>query len=77
MENFILTIKTKELEEKSGELGFSKTLFFGTDFVVLEGTNKKDILLNIQKAKGKKQQDKRASLKERDWNREKHRLLKR
>ena len=56
MENFILTIKTKELEEKSGELGFSKTLFFGTDFVVLEGTNKKEILVGIQKAKGKKQQ---------------------
>src|SRR3989338_3231472 len=56
MENFMLTLKSKELEEKSAELGFSKALFLDSDFVVLEGTNKKDILLNIQKAKGKKQQ---------------------
>lgn len=38
---------------------------------------KNRVKIQIAIAKGKKQQDKRASLKERDWNREKHRLLKR
>lgn len=35
------------------------------------------VKINIAIAKGKKQHDKRATLKERDWNREKARLLKR
>ncbi|MDP1573595.1 MAG: SsrA-binding protein SmpB [Coxiellaceae bacterium] len=34
------------------------------------------VKLQIAVAKGKKQHDKRASIKERDWNREKHRILK-
>ena len=34
------------------------------------------VKIEIALAKGKKQHDKRASEKERDWNREKHRLLK-
>lgn len=38
---------------------------------------KNRVKIQIAIAKGKKQQDKRASLKERDWNREKHRILKR
>jgi SsrA-binding protein len=37
---------------------------------------KNRVKIQIAIAKGKKQQDKRASLKERDWNREKLRLLK-
>lgn len=38
---------------------------------------KNRVKMQIAIAKGKKQQDKRASLKERDWNREKQRILKR
>ncbi len=55
MDNFVLNIKSKEIEEKSMELGYSSTLFLETDFVVLEGTNKKEILSKIQRARGKKQ----------------------
>ena len=38
---------------------------------------KNRVKIQIAIAKGKKQHDKRATLKERDWNREKHRILKR
>lgn len=37
---------------------------------------KNRVKINIAIAKGKKQHDKRAAIKERDWNREKQRLLK-
>ena len=55
MENFIIAPPSKELEEKSKELGFSKTVFLDSKFIVLEGTNKKEMLSAIQRAKGKKQ----------------------
>lgn len=38
--------------------------------------HKNRVKVQIAIAKGKKEHDKRASIKERDWNREKHRLLK-
>lgn len=42
----------------------------------LHWSSKNRVKMNIAIAKGKKEHDKRASIKEREWNREKHRLLK-
>lgn len=55
MENILVMEKSKDAEELSKKLGFSQTLFINTDFVVLSGTNKKEILRQSQEAKRKKQ----------------------
>lgn len=55
MENILLMEKNREAEELSKKFGFSQTLFVNTDFVMLSGTNKKEILHQSQEAKRKKQ----------------------
>ncbi len=53
MENILLIRKSKELEELSQKLGFTKTLFLDDDFVLVRGKNHKELLDQIKTAKRK------------------------
>ncbi|MBI2573265.1 hypothetical protein HYV86_05370 [Candidatus Woesearchaeota archaeon] len=50
MDNYVLLAYTKELEEKSIKLGFTRVLFLGRDLVVSKATTPKDLLSDCQKA---------------------------
>ena len=54
MDNFVLMKKSEEIEKLSTMLGFEKTFFLDTNFVILSTLNKKELLLKIQDAKKKK-----------------------
>jgi RNase P/RNase MRP subunit p30 len=53
MHNLILTKESKEISELSKKLGFIKTLFLEKDFVIVDGNSKKELLRQIDRAKGK------------------------
>lgn len=46
--------ESKEILELSKKLGFERTLFLDSDFGLVEGKSKKELLTNIQKIKNKK-----------------------
>lgn len=49
----MLTKESPEIEALSKQLGFTRTLFLEKDFLLLEGTSKKEFDTVIHKAKGK------------------------
>jgi RNase P/RNase MRP subunit p30 len=51
MENFVLMKHSREIEELSTSLGFTKTLFLDTDFVYIKTDKKKDLLNSLKKTK--------------------------
>ena len=53
MENYILLKESKELQELSKQLGFTRTLFLDKDFVLIKAISKKDLLKKINQAKRK------------------------
>ena len=48
MENIVLMKKSVGIEQLSRELGYSKTLFLGDDFTVVEGNTKKEIMAKMK-----------------------------
>lgn len=54
MNNILLTKYNPETELVSKSLGFEKTLFLEKDFILLTGTNKKELLRSIDQARSKK-----------------------
>lgn len=53
MHNLLLMKKNEELLSLSKELGFSKTLFLGSGFVLVSGDSKKQLLKSIKDGKKK------------------------
>ncbi len=53
MGNYLLLNKSTELSDLSKKLGFSKTFFLGEEIIVVKGKNKKELLREIEKNKGK------------------------
>ena len=54
MNNLILAKESKEIEQLSKKLGFTKTLFLEKDFVLVQAETKKELLKKIDAAKRKK-----------------------
>lgn len=55
MENFLLLKRTPVLEELSQTLGFSRALFAGAEFIVINSLNKREVLQSVLHAKQRKQ----------------------
>ena len=53
MDNIVLMPENEEIEALSRQLGFTRALFPGKDFILLETTSKKEILDAVHKSKGK------------------------
>ena len=51
MDNYILMKHSKEIEELSKSLGFTKTLFLDKDFVLIKTDKKKELLDSLKKTK--------------------------
>ena len=54
MDNFLLTTKTPELEQLSGALGFSRTLFLERDWVLIAANTPSTLLQQIKEAQKRK-----------------------
>src|SRR3989344_7076646 len=53
MDNYLLVEKSKELEQRSKEYGFTNTFFFNDNFVFLQEKNEKKLLQAAKEAKRK------------------------
>ena len=53
MHNLILVKESKDIEQLSKQLGFTKTLFLEKDFVLIKAESKKELIREINKAKDK------------------------
>lgn len=54
MDEYVLMKKNSEVEKLAAGLGFAKVYFTDSDFAMLKGKTKKDLLKEIEKAKNKK-----------------------
>ena len=54
MDEYVFIKKSMEIEKLALELGFTKVYFLESDFVVLKGRTKKDLLKEIEKARNQK-----------------------